>query len=228
MDWWWPLVYLLSNWYTWPFLIAVLYAVGGPFVRALRLWQAKRRFIVSQGAKLQNPQNADARFQLANIHAEGGSWRRALEYAEEAVRVAEANPLYERQVPYHFLRLLGDAQLRRGKLAEAIDSYQRALGAKSDLGHGEARLGLGKALYQKGETAKSFDALRQAVEDNGSNLEGYFRLAQAATDLGRAGDADQVKREFWRVAATLPRFAGRHRLRWRLAFLVFPLTRHFV
>jgi tetratricopeptide (TPR) repeat protein len=228
MDWWWPLVYLLSNWYTWPFLIAVLYAVGGPFVRALRLWQAKRRFIVSQGAKLQNPQNADARFQLANIYAEGGGWRRALEYAEEAVRVAEANPLYEKQVPYHFLRLLGDAQLRRRKLSEAIDSYQRALGAKSDLGHGEARLGLGKALYQKGETAKSFDALRQAVEDNGSNLEGYFRLAQAATDLGRAGEADKVKREFWRVAATLPRFAGRHRLRWRLAFLLFPLTRHFV
>jgi hypothetical protein len=85
-----------------------------------------------------------------------------------------------------------------------------------------------QALYRKGETAKSFDALRQAVEDNGSNLEGYFRLAQAATDLGRGDDAGKVKREFWRVAATLPRFAGRHRLRWRLAFLFFPLTRYFV
>ena len=30
---------------------------------------------------MQNPQNADARFQLANIYAEGGSWTRALEYA---------------------------------------------------------------------------------------------------------------------------------------------------
>lgn len=226
--WWWPWVYLLTNWYTWPFIIAFVVAVGSPFVRAVRLWQAKRRFIHSQGAKLQNPQNADARFQLANIYAEGGSWRRALEYAEDAVRVADENPLYERQVPYHFLRLLGDARLRRGKVVEAIDAYQRALGAKSDLGHGEAQLGLGKALYRKGDTARSFDALRQAVEDNGSNLEGYFRLAQAATDLGRGDAADKVKREFWRVAATLPRFAGRHRLRWRLAFLLFPLTRHLV
>jgi len=227
MDWW-PFLYLLTNWYTWPFIAAFVYAVGSPFVRAVRLWQAKRRFIVSQGAKLQNPQNADARFQLANIYAEGGGWRKALEYAGEAVRVAEENPLYEKQVPYHFLRLLGDARLHRGMFPEAIDAYQRALGAKSDLGHGEAQFGLGKALYRKGETAKSFDALRQAVEDNGSNLEGYFRLAQAATDLGRADDAARVKAEFWRVAATLPRFAGRHRLRWRLAFLFFPLTRFFV
>ena len=226
--WWWIWVYLLSNWYTWPFIFAFVVFVGGPFVRAARLWQAKRRFIHSQGAKLENPQNADARFQLANIYAEGGGWRRALEYAEEAARVADENPLYEKQVPYHFLRLLGDARLHRGKVAEAIDAYQRALGAKSDLGHGEARLGLGKALYRKGDPAKAFDALRQAVEDNASNLEGYFRLAQAATDLGRSEDAAKVKREFWRVAASLPRFAGRHRLRWRMAFLLFPLTRFIV
>jgi tetratricopeptide (TPR) repeat protein len=228
MDWWWIWVYLLSHWYTWPFIIAFVYIVGGPFVRALRLWQAKRRFITSQGAKLLNPQNADARFQLANIYAEGGSWSRALQYAEDAVRVAEENPLYEKQVPYHFLRLLGDARLHRGMVAEAIDAYQRAIGAKSDFGPGEARFGLGKALYRKGDVAKSFDALRQAVEDNGSNLEGYFRLAQAATDLGRGEDAEKIKREFWRVAAMLPPFAGRHRLRWRMAFVLFPMTRHLV
>lgn len=226
--WWWIWVYLLTNWYTWPFIIAFVVFVGGPFVRAVRMWQAKRRFIHSQGAKLMNPQNADARFQLANIYAEGGSWRRAGEYAEEAVRVAEENPLYEKQVPYHFLRLMGDARLRRGKFAEAIDAYQRALAAKSDLGHGEAQFGLGKALYRNGDTAKAFDALRQAVEDNASNLEGYFRLAQAATDLGRSEDAAKVRREFWRVAATLPQFAGRHRFRWRMAFLFFPLTRFIV
>lgn len=227
MDWW-PWLYLLTNWYTWPFIIAFVYWVSWPVVRRVKLWQAKRRFIRSEGAKLENPQNADARFQLANIYAEGRSWSRALQYAQEAVRVAEENPLYERQVPYHFLRLLGDARFERREYAAAIEAYQRALGAKSDLGHGEAQFGLGNALYRKGETAKAFDALRRAVEDNASNLKGYFRLAQAATELGRHDDADKVKREFWRVAATLPRFAGRHRLRWRIAFLLFPLTRYIV
>src|SRR5687767_13232051 len=153
---WWPWLWLLTNWYTWPLLAAVVYFVARPLVRAIRLWQAKRRFIRSQGVKLENPQNADARFQLANLHAEGGSWARALQYAKEAVRVAEENPLYEGQVPYHFLRLLGDALLRRGRHSEAIAAYERALGAKSDFGHGEARFGMGKALLREGDAARSF------------------------------------------------------------------------
>jgi len=228
MGWWTWLLYLLSNWYFWPFIGGFLYAIAWPFIKRVKLWQAKRRFIRNQGAKLQNPQNADARFQLANIYAEGGSWSRALDYAREAVKVAEENPLYEGQVPYHFLRLLGDAHFRKDHLDDAVAAYGRALSAKSDLGHGDALFGLGKALYRKGELAKAFETLNQAIEDNGSNLEGYFRLAQAATDLGRPDHADKVKREFWRVAALLPSFAGRNRMRWRLAFLLFPITRYLV
>ncbi len=226
MEWWsWVLYFVLGNWYTWPFIAAIVYAVASPFIRALRLWQAKRRFIRSQGAKLQNPQNADARFQLANIYAEGGSWGKALEFAQAAVKVADENPLYERKPPYHMLRLLGDALYRKKRYDEAAEAYGRALGVKSDFGHGDARFGMGRALYRKGELEKAFEMLNLATEDNQSNLEGYFRLAQAATDLGRLKEAEQVKREFWRVAALLPAFAGKHRMRWRLAFILFPITR---
>jgi tetratricopeptide (TPR) repeat protein len=228
MGWWTWLLYLLSNWYFWPFLGGILYAVAWPFIKAVRLWQIKRRFIRSQGAKLLNPQNADARFQLANIYAEGGSWTKARQYAQAAVKVAEENPLYEGQVPYHFLKLLGEASLRKGDVDASVQAFERALTAKSDLGHSEALFGLGKALYRKGDLAKSFDTLNKAIEDNSSNLEGYFRMAQAAMELGRPSHADQVKKEFWRVAASLPAFAGRHRFRWRLAFALFPITRYFV
>lgn len=224
MEWTW-LLYLLGIWYLWPLYGAVLYAVFGPLVRAVRLRQAKSRFIRSQGAKLENPQNADARFQLANIYAEGGSWRKALEYAGAAVQVASENPLYEGRVPYHMLRLLGDALYRRGRYDEAVSAYERALQSKSDLGYGEARFGLGRALLRKGEAERAFDVLNRSIEDNQSNLEGYFRLAQAAESLGRLKEADQVKREFWRVAALLPGFAGKSRFRWRAAFLLFPITR---
>ncbi len=228
MGWWTWLLYLLSNWYFWPFIGGILYAVAWPFIKAVRLWQIKRRFIRSQGAKLQNPQNADARFQLANIYAEGGRWAKARQYAQAAVKVAEENPLYEGQVPYHFLRLLGEASLRKGDHEAAVQAFERALTAKSDLGHSEALFGLGKALHRKGELAKAFDTLNKAIEDNSSNLEGYFRLAQAAMDLGRPSHADLVKKEFWRVAASLPAFAGRHRFRWRVAFALFPISRYFV
>jgi len=228
MGWWTWLLYLLSNWYFWPFIGGVLYAVAWPFIKTVRLWQIKRRFIRSQGAKLQNPQNADARFQLANIYAEGGSWTKARHYAQLAVKVAEENPLYEGQMPYHFLRLLGETSLRKGDVDAAVQAFERALTAKSDLGHGEALFGLGKALHRKGELTRAFDTLNKAIEDNSSNLEGYFRLAQVAMELERPSHADLVKKEFWRVAAMLPAFAGRHRLRWRLAFALFPITRYFV
>jgi tetratricopeptide (TPR) repeat protein len=228
MGWWTWLLYLLSNWYFWPFLGGIIYALAWPFIKAVRLWQIKRRFIRSQGVKLQNPQNADARFQLANIYAEGGSWTRALQYAQAAVKVAEENPLYEGQVPYHFLRLLGEASLRKGDPDAAVKAFERALSVKSDLGYSEARFGLGKALRRRGELEKAFTTLNQATEDNSSNLEGYFRLAQVATELGRPSHTDLVKKEFWRVAAMLPAFAGRHRLRWRLAFALFPITRFLI
>ena len=228
MEWWPWLLYLCTNWYFWPFIAAAVSAVAWPFIRIFRLWKAKARFIRSQGAKLQNPQNADARFQLANIYAEGGGWKRALEYAQESVQVAQENPLYEGQVPYHFLRLLGDANFHRGQFAEAIEAYQRALGAKSDLGHADARFGLGKAQFRRGDLENAFETQRLALEDNGSNLEGYFRLAQAARELGRDVAVVKVKREFWRVAASLPAFAGRHRLRWRVAMFFFPISRFLI
>jgi len=221
----WLLYFILGSWYLWPFLIAIVYGLASPFVRVLRLWQAKGRFIRSQGAKLLNPQNADARFQLANIYAVGKSWRRALEYAAEAVKVAEENPLYEGQIPYHFLLLLGDAQRRRGLDAEAAASYERALTSKSDLGHGEARFGLGLSLQRLGQLERAFEVLNRAIEDNGSNLEAYFRLAQVASDLGRHREREVVAREFWKVVASLPRFAGKQRMRWRIAMFLFPLTR---
>jgi tetratricopeptide (TPR) repeat protein len=216
----------LGNLFFWWIVFVAGVAAGVPFVRRFRLWQAKRRFIESQGAKLQNPQNADARFQLASIHAEGRSWRRTLEYAEDAVRVAAENPLYEGKVPYHFLRLLGEARCRRGRLDEAIDAFRRAMEAKSELGHGDAIFGLGCALLRKKDFAGAVERLKEAVRENGSNLEGYFRWAQAAAALGKPEEVAEARRQFRDVARSLPRFARQRRFRWRLAFFLFPLTRH--
>jgi tetratricopeptide (TPR) repeat protein len=215
---------LFSPFFWWVAVIAG-FAAAYPLARRFQLWRAKARFIESWGTRLENPQNADARFQLAHLYAEGGSWRKALRYAEEAVRVAAENPLYEGRVPYHFLLLLGEALSRRRRYGEAADAFRRALGARSDLGHGDARFGLGKAYYRKGDFVKALEAYREALPDNASRLEVYFRLAQVAARLGHDREAARARAEFRRVAASLPRFARQKRLRWRLAFLLFPLTR---
>jgi len=215
----------LTNFFFWWLVLIVAVVVLRPFVRLFQTWQAKQRFIRSQGAQLQNPQNAEARFQLAHIYAQGGRWGRALEYMRESVRIAGENPLYEGQVPYHFLCLLGEALYRTRRYAEARETYGKALEAKSTLGHGEARFGMGKALYRLGDAAGALECFREVLRENESNLEAYFRRAQAAARLGQADEAGSAKEEFRRVASALPRFAGRNRLRWRLAFWLFPLTR---
>lgn len=209
----------------WWFALLGLVALSYPLAFRFRHWQARRRFVESQGSKLLNPQNADARFQLASLYAEGRRWRKAAEFAGEAVRVAAENPLFEGRVPYSYLRLHGDALRMRGRLEEAAEAYERALTAKSDLGHADALFGLGVVRLRLGETEKAFGLLQRAVGENGSRLEGWFRLAQAADRLGRADEVEFARREFGATASSLPPFARQGRLRWRLAFLFWPLTR---
>lgn len=204
------------------FVVAVLPRLD----RLGRMVRAKRRFIRDQGAQLNNPQNADARYQLGNIYAEGGRWRLALEYAEAAVRIARESPLFEEGVPYHFLLLLGDALFRHGRTDEAAKTYEEALWSKSQMGHAEAYFGLGRAQVRLGDLDRALQSLKTSIEENASNLEGYFRLAQAAAKAGKAEETARAAAEFRRVAASLPRFARRRkRMRWRLAFLFFPITR---
>ena len=179
------LFFLLGNWYVWPFLAALVSAAVWPFVRAVRLWKAKRRFIRTQGAKLQNPQNADARFQLANLYAEGGRWTRALEYSRAAVQVARENPLFEGQVPYHFLVLLGHAHYHRGDYTRPSRPTRRRSPRNRTSGTRRPASVWGGPFTGLGELEKAFTTYNQSIEDNSSNLEGYFRLAQAATALGR-------------------------------------------
>src|SRR5262252_9342397 len=119
--WEWFTTYFMGTTTFWLIVILVVSGMSGvsfPFVRQVRLWQSKRQFLAAQSAKLENPQNADVRFQLANLYAEGGGWRRAEEHAREAVRVARENPLYEGQVPYHYLLLWGQSLYHRRRYDE--------------------------------------------------------------------------------------------------------------
>ena len=221
-------IYLLPNLFFWWFAFIVAAVASYPLIRRLRLWQHKQRFIESQGRQLENPQNADARFQLANIYADGGSWRKALLYAQEAVRIAGESPLYDSRPPHHFLRLLGEALYRRGRHDEAVAAFRRALEEQTRTGPGDALFGLGRALLRKGDLEPAASTLREAVHENGSNLEAYFRLAQALAGLGRDAEVAAAHGDFRAAAASLPRFARKRRLRWRLAFLLFPLTRRIL
>lgn len=209
-------------------VVIVVLVCSGPLVNRFRTWQAKNRFIRTEGAKLENPQNAEACFQLASIYAQGGRWKRAERHIREAIRRAESNPVYEGKVPFHFVKLLGDALEGRGRHAEAVAAYESALRLPSPLGYADVWLGLARARWRLGEAEKALELARRVLEDKESYLEVYFRIAQAAAALGRDAEVREARERFRRVAAMLPRFAAKRRFRWRMAFAFFFLTRYVV
>lgn len=220
--------YCLTSILFWWVLLIVVVVLSYPVTQRIRTWQARRRFMARQRQQLEDPLNAEARLELARIHAGGGSWNRAAEFAGEAVKASRENPLYDGKPPYQFLRLWGDALLRARRPAEAVEAYTQALQAKSDVGYGEARFGLARALQRMERRDEALEAYRRAIEDNGSNLEAYFRAAQVAAELGRAEEVSKLHADFSRVVAAMPGYVRQKPFRWRLAFLLFPITRRFV
>ncbi len=224
----WFRVYWLTNPFLWWISFIVLWVVAQPFLRILRLWLAHRRFMAQQGRALENPQNAEVRFLLAQVYADGRRWRRAEEQVRDALRVAKESPLYDGLVPYRFQCLLGRIRLARGDARGAVELFREALTLKADRGYAEAHYGLGRALHRSGDPRAALEQYRAVEDELASNFEFYFRRAQAAADAGDAAELARAREGFRTAARLLPAFAGRRRLRWRLAFLLFPLTRYFI
>ncbi len=216
--------FLFGTFYGWWVLFAMAFVVSLPFLNAYRAWRAKQRFMAAQGQKFANPQNADARFQIAEIYLQAGRWKSAHPYAHHAVEIASQNPVYD-GVPFAYLRALGRSLYGMRRYAEAADVFQRALKAKSELGYFDALLGVSKCAYRGGQLETALEYAKHAVAEQESHLEPYFRWAQAAAALGKAGEADAARERFWRTALALPRYARQRRLWWRLAFMTFPLSR---
>ncbi|MBI2932419.1 MAG: tetratricopeptide repeat protein [Planctomycetes bacterium] len=216
--------FLFGTFIGWWILFISAFLVSTPFINRYRAWVALRRYMAAQGQKFANPQNADARFQVAQIYLQARRYRKALGYAREAVTIAEANPVYA-GAPYPYLRALGQALYGLRRYAEAREAYERALKARSDLGYFDALLGLAKTHYRSGDVKRAFEYAKHAAAEQESQLEPYFRWAQAAAWIGRSNEVDEARRRFWTIALRLPRFARQRRLWWRSAFLMFPLSR---
>ncbi len=217
--------FLFGTIFGWWILLILAFTIAAPFLGRYRAWLAKRRFMAAQGQRFSNPQNADARYQLAEIYLEAGRWKQAHRYAYDAVAIAQTNPLFDGAVPYLYLRALGQALYGQRRYAEAVDAFDRALKAKSERGYVDALLGMSKARYRLGKTGEALEFAKHAAAEEESNLEAYFRWAQSAAKMGRAAEVAEARNRFWRVALKLPRYARQRRMWWRLAFATFPIAR---
>jgi tetratricopeptide (TPR) repeat protein len=89
---------------------------------------------------------------------------------------------------------------RRGRYAEAVEAFERALELKPDFAPAYHNLGL--AWQGLGETAKSIAAYRRAVELDPTNVEPYCGLANVLASLGRDDEAFETMRRAVETAPT--------------------------
>lgn len=206
----------------------ILFLVGMTLIAGLRSgyrkWLRHRRAMAANLARLSDPGNAESRFSLAQVYAEGRRWKSALALVGEAIAIARNDSRYN-HVPHRFLRLRADAHYGRGEWVAARDAYHEALKVPCDTGYADALLGVARSELRAGRWKEAVEFSRHAIREHESRLEAYFRWAQAASAGGDGAGAARARAEFRRVAAMLPPFARQRRLWWRFAFLAFPIAR---
>jgi Flp pilus assembly protein TadD len=84
---------------------------------------------------------------------------------------------------------LGDALLRKGRIDDAIDHYQKAMAARGD--YFLARYGLCQALMEKGELDGAIQVCRSALELWPLDVDCHTTLAIALEEKGDAAEAMQ-------------------------------------
>ncbi|MBI4564921.1 MAG: hypothetical protein HY716_09550 [Planctomycetes bacterium] len=215
---------LFGSIFGWWILFLLLGGTAAGIASLVRKWNRRRRFVAAQRARLSNPQDAEVRFGLATICAEGRKWKKALRFIEEAISIAREDPRYN-HVPYRFFKLRGDALYGLKRWKAASEAYREALAVSSDAGYEGALLGVARSEYRAGRLSEALAYSRHAVEENESLLEAYFRWAQAAAAAGNPAEQREAGRRFRAVVSSLPRFVRQRRLWWRLAFSFFPVSR---
>lgn len=203
----------------WGWIILLLIFV--PLVqKRLRTWERHRRFYRARQAELANPHNADARFQLGVIHYDGRQLRRALRYFREAVEIGEA---HGSEVDPLLYRYLGHTLRRLGHHREALVAYEAGLEEAPESGRGEAETGVALAHQRLGDVEAAERWYRRAATANQSLLEPRLRLAALLLRQGRGPEAGATIEDARSIR--LPPFMRRQQRRWRLALLLWPLTR---
>lgn len=153
-----------------------------------------------------NPQNAQARRDLAMIYLDRLRPGRALVLADEALArfPNDAELLY----------LKGVAHARRREYAASLEPLVRSVELDPRLRFGLPYLMAGDSLYAVGRFEEAVDAFDRALQLNSSSIEALFKRARAhdaakEADAAKA-DLDEALRTFWQ----LPNFLRRKQFTW--------------
>jgi tetratricopeptide (TPR) repeat protein len=143
-----------------------------------------------------NPHDAKARTDLGATLARQGRFREARAELEQALPRVDDLP----EANYYLgLSLMNDGEVERGRAL-----VEKALSINPKFGYGEPYLRLGDFRAERGEWAQAAERYRQATDIYGSSVEGWYKLGQALSELGRRDDARAALREALTSYRTAP------------------------
>src|SRR5688572_29599509 len=141
--------FLFGTIFGWWILFLIAASLFGVLRAAIRKWSRHRRAMAANTARLADPRNAESRFALAQVYAEGRKWKRALALIDEAIDIARSDSRYN-HVPHRFLRLKADSQYGLREWSAAAAAYHEALKVQSDAGYSDALLGVARSELRAG------------------------------------------------------------------------------
>jgi len=204
-----PIYYLLTSFLmALPFfiMIPILY-LGIQWARSYAVARAgERGFQQHMHALTQNPQDADAHYQLGLIHFRRGNLEVARRYFGNALRIDPAVP------EYHYS--MGRVCEAASEWAKALEQYEETYRLDPQCGLGDIFREVGKAYLHTGNAEKAIEFLRFFLDKRGSDPEGRYWMAVA---LQRSGNAAQMRVELNSIleqARANPRFFRKGNREW--------------
>jgi tetratricopeptide (TPR) repeat protein len=94
---------------------------------------------------------------------------------------------------------MNDGEVERGRAL-----VEKALNINARFGYGEPYLRLGDFRAERGEWAQAAERYRQATEIYGSSVEGWCKLGQALSEIGRRDEAQTSLQEALASYRTAP------------------------
>jgi len=191
-------------------LVIIALALPGWWAGSRYAWRLSRRMRAwGEAGRLRralavNPHDVKARADLGVLLVRQGRFREARAELEQAMPRADDLP------EAHYA--LGLCLLHGGEVDRGRELVERALALNPKFGYGEPYLRLGDFRAERGEWDRAAERYRQATGIHSSSVEGWFKLGQAWSQLGRPEQARAALQEAiasYRTAPWYRRAEGR-------------------
>jgi tetratricopeptide (TPR) repeat protein len=204
-----PVYYLLTSFFlSLPLFIMIwLFYFGYQWVRGhFASHTNARAFQENLHALTQNPQDADAHYQLGLIHLKRRNLDAARKYFENALKIDAAD------ADYHYF--LGRTYEMSGEWGLALGKYEETYRLNPEYGLGDIFREVGKGYLHTGSIEKGIEFLRFFLAKRDSDPEGRYWLAVA---LQKSGDCEQMRTQLKAIldqARSNPGFFRKENREW--------------